>query len=76
MELSTRIRTTAHHRYRQQQCSACPQAIADELAAYGTLIQWQAVKAHHGELLIKSAWQLLPQSERDCLTAIFDIFPL
>lgn len=49
---------------------ADPQLIADELTACGTLIQLQAVKAHHGELLIKSAWRLLPPGERDRLTAI------
>lgn len=47
-----------------------PQAIADELAACGSLIQLQAVKAHHGEVAIKSAWKLLSQSERDRLLCI------
>lgn len=47
-----------------------PQAIALELAACQTLIQLQAVKAHYGEALIKSAWKLLLQKERDRLKEI------
>lgn len=47
-----------------------PQAIALELAACETLIQLQAVKAHYGETLIKSAWKLLLQKERDRLKEI------
>lgn len=46
------------------------QAIALELAACETLIQLQAVKAHYGEALIKSAWKLLLQKERDRLKEI------
>ena len=47
-----------------------PQAIANELAACGTLIELQGVKSTYGELSIKSAWKLLPSNERDRLTAI------
>ena len=47
-----------------------PQAIADELAACGTLIELQGVKSTYGELSIKSAWKLLPTGERDRLKAI------
>ena len=47
-----------------------PKVIADELAACGTLAQLQETKAAHGEMLVKTAWKLLPSQERDRLTAI------
>ena len=42
-----------------------PQAIADELASCGNKIELEAIKSTYGELAIKAAWKLLPQSERD-----------
>lgn len=44
--------------------------IADELMACGTRIELKSVKGHYGELMIKQAWKLLPQDERDHLTSI------
>jgi len=46
------------------------QSIADELAACGTLIELKATKATYGDVVVKAAWKLLPQPERDRLTAI------
>lgn len=49
-----------------------PQLIADELAASGSKIQLEAVKAHYGELLIKQAWRLLSTRERTRIKALCD----
>lgn len=45
-------------------------AIAIELAACGTLIQLQAVKAEHGEQLVRQAWKLVLPEERMRLKGI------
>jgi len=47
-----------------------PQAIANELAACGTLIALKGVKASYGDVAVKNAWKLLPIPERDRLKAI------
>ncbi len=47
-----------------------PQTIADELAACGTLFELRATKASYGDVAVKSAWKLLPVTERDRLTRI------
>lgn len=44
---------------------ADPQTIADELMACGNKIDLQTIKSQHGDVAVKSAWKLLPQSERD-----------
>lgn len=51
---------------------ADPQSIADELAACGTKIQLEAVKAHYGELAVKQAWKLLSSVERDRIKSLCD----
>ena len=47
-----------------------PQVLALELAACGTLLQLQAIKANYGDVAVKGAWKLLPKDERDRLTYI------
>lgn len=57
-----------------QMCNEAPQpdaqVVADELSACGTRIELQAVKATYGDVAVKNAWKLLPQTERDRLTGI------
>ena len=47
-----------------------PQAIADELSSCGNKIELEAIKSNYGELAIKAAWKLLPQSERDRIKSL------
>lgn len=49
-----------------------PQTVADELVACGNKIDLQTIKSQHGEAIVKAAWKLLPQSERDRIKAICD----
>jgi len=55
-------------------CGATPQpdlqVVADELAACGSKIQLQAVKAEHGADIVKAAWGLIPAEEKMRLTGI------
>jgi len=48
-----------------------PQDIADELIACDTAIELKRVKSEYGDL-VKAAWKLLPQSERDRIKALCD----
>lgn len=45
-------------------------AIADEIIACGTHLQLQAVKASHGEHLVRQAWKNIPIPERQRIKAL------
>lgn len=47
-----------------------PQVLADELMACGTALELKWIKAEYGDVAVKAAWKLLPQSERDRIKAI------
>lgn len=49
-----------------------PQVLADELMACGAALELKRIKAEYGDVAVKAAWKLLPQSERDRIKAICD----
>ena len=48
------------------------QALADEFMACGAALELKRIKAEYGDIAVKAAWKLLPQSERDRIKAICD----
>lgn len=48
-----------------------PQVLADELMACGSALELKRLKSEHGDL-VKQAWKLLPQFERDRIKALCD----
>lgn len=47
-----------------------PQVLVNELRACGVALEFKRIKAEYGDMAVKAAWKLLPQSERDRIKAI------
>lgn len=49
-----------------------PQVLVNELTACGAALEFKRIKAEYGDMAVKAAWKLLPQSERDRIKIICD----